>query len=391
MIRLNAIKRLLGYVLALLLLSAASYAYEHEVYTGDRPGGYTTLDPTLSRHYLVALNDLLAQGKITFTQYNQAITQASHGVRPSVLVNPADVRVEPHPHPIPSPIPTPAPSPSTQSCDGIHNCGPCFYTPGAGWHLVGACIPGDPSEIAGCDYSACGVVPDGAACGAIQPGASGYNFPCQSGSICVPPSPIGNFAGVCHHATSSTPGATTARCNGGSGCHADQWCSPNPNASASTGDTGVCCASDPHMTFMPDAGPHGACILDSQLERSNGTHCEFNSQCHSGFCGAGVCKEAGGRSPTLDLTKQRQTMDAWLEFVRVNYGTGPSSRGAGFVAGGQRYRNNLQPVVDAFNSAQGTQATVVGDDKIDFHDGFGPIDVITSAGDWWFGGEAGSR
>jgi hypothetical protein len=30
-------------------------------------------------------------------------------------------------------------------------------------------------------------------------------------------------------------------------------------------------------------------------------------------------------------------------------------------------------------------AAVVGDDSIDFGDGFGPIDVLTSAGSWWWG------
>jgi hypothetical protein len=42
--------------------------------------------------------------------------------------------------------------------------------------------------------------------------------------------------------------------------------------------------------------------------------------------------------------------------------------------------SNLQAVVDALN-ANGMNATVTGDDTIDFGDGAGPIDVIFSVGD----------
>ena len=31
------------------------------------------------------------------------------------------------------------------------------------------------------------------------------------------------------------------------------------------------------------------------------------------------------------------------------------------------------------------QATIVGDDSIDFGDGFGAIDVLTAGGSWWWG------
>ncbi|MGE3957514.1 MAG: EF-hand domain-containing protein [Vicinamibacterales bacterium] len=41
---------------------------------------------------------------------------------------------------------------------------------------------------------------------------------------------------------------------------------------------------------------------------------------------------------------------------------------------------NLQAIVDHFN-ANGGNATITGEDKIDFGDGFGPIDVIFSVGD----------
>lgn len=91
-----------------------------------------------------------------------------------------------------------------------------------------------------------------------------------------------------------------------------------------------------------------------------------------------------------DLTNQRATQDAWLNFVgQQPYATGPSARGAGFHAGGNAYRGKLQDVVNAFNAAHGTNAHAVGDDKIDFGDGRGAIDVITGGGDWWFGGASG--
>lgn len=46
-------------------------------------------------------------------------------------------------------------------------------------------------------------------------------------------------------------------------------------------------------------------------------------------------------------------------------------------------RGNLQGLVNWINANGGT-ARVVGDDRIDFGDGRGPIDVLTSGGSWWF-------
>ena len=63
----------------------------------------------------------------------------------------------------------------------------------------------------------------------------------------------------------------------------------------------------------------------------------------------------------------------------------------GFGAGS---RNNLQPFVDAYNQKYGGGAKVTGDDTVDFGDGYGPIDVLTSGGQAWWnpttGGGAGT-
>jgi hypothetical protein len=48
-------------------------------------------------------------------------------------------------------------------------------------------------------------------------------------------------------------------------------------------------------------------------------------------------------------------------------------------------RDHLAPIVDYVKQLGFPNATAVGDDKIDFGDGVGPIDVITSSNQWWFG------
>jgi hypothetical protein len=89
-----------------------------------------------------------------------------------------------------------------------------------------------------------------------------------------------------------------------------------------------------------------------------------------------------------ERASHRKLMDAWLNFVARNYQSGESAEGkkgrSGFVGGGQKYRNNLQPVANAFGAAMGISPKAVGDDRIDFGDGFGAIDVITASGDWWY-------
>ena len=48
-------------------------------------------------------------------------------------------------------------------------------------------------------------------------------------------------------------------------------------------------------------------------------------------------------------------------------------------------RDHLEPLVEAVKQRGFPNAAAVGDDKIDFGDGVGPIDVITSSDQWWFG------
>lgn len=50
------------------------------------------------------------------------------------------------------------------------------------------------------------------------------------------------------------------------------------------------------------------------------------------------------------------------------------------------YRRDPSAVLAALRSA-GLTATQVGDDKIDFQDGFGPVDVVTGGGRWWWGAQ----
>lgn len=52
-------------------------------------------------------------------------------------------------------------------------------------------------------------------------------------------------------------------------------------------------------------------------------------------------------------------------------------------------RGNLQQIADWMKIRGYPNAKVVGDDKVDFGDGFGPVDVITSGGEWWWGSEGG--
>ena len=47
-------------------------------------------------------------------------------------------------------------------------------------------------------------------------------------------------------------------------------------------------------------------------------------------------------------------------------------------------RGNLQPLVDYAKQRGFPNAKTVSDDKIDFGDGRGGIDVITAGGTWWF-------
>lgn len=92
----------------------------------------------------------------------------------------------------------------------------------------------------------------------------------------------------------------------------------------------------------------------------------------------------------------RALEDQWMDFANTVLG----QKGQVGVVGGNAQpnslaassRNNLQPIVDQYNQKYGAVATAVGEDKIDFHDGRGPVDVIQGGGadsKWWFGGGGG--
>lgn len=48
-------------------------------------------------------------------------------------------------------------------------------------------------------------------------------------------------------------------------------------------------------------------------------------------------------------------------------------------------RNNLGPIVEAYNQAFGGKARAIGHDKIDFGEFYGPVDVLNSGGYWQWG------
>jgi hypothetical protein len=58
----------------------------------------------------------------------------------------------------------------------------------------------------------------------------------------------------------------------------------------------------------------------------------------------------------------------------LNLGSTRAARSAG-----------LEQIVEYVRARGYPQATVTNDDEIDFGDGFGSIDVLTAAGEWWWG------
>jgi hypothetical protein len=76
-------------------------------------------------------------------------------------------------------------------------------------------------------------------------------------------------------------------------------------------------------------------------------------------------------------TKQFDSADKYSDALRA------FSRGLG-SGGVQISKNNLDPMIQWLKDNGFGSASAVGDDKIDFGDGQGPIDVLTSGGDIWF-------
>jgi hypothetical protein len=88
----------------------------------------------------------------------------------------------------------------------------------------------------------------------------------------------------------------------------------------------------------------------------------------------------------------RALEDQWMNFANTDLGqvgqVGVAGGNAQDNAGAAAARNNLGGTVDAYNTKYGASAKAVGEDKIDFGDGRGPVDVIAGGGDksqWWYG------
>lgn len=106
-------------------------------------------------------------------------------------------------------------------------------------------------------------------------------------------------------------------------------------------------------------------------------------------------KGAGGVATPAAFSNQptgRALEDQWMDFANNELG----QRGQVGVVGGNAQanaaaaaaRNNLGGTVDQYNAKYGASAKAVGEDKIDFGDGRGPVDVIAGGGNdsmWWYG------
>ena len=189
--------------MALLLLCNLSYARSDDRIGPNTPGHYNTLDPD-QVHWLAALNKQLREGTISIEDYRRSLDAISHGVHPTDTTPPDTHTIVPPRAPAP-----PVGGSESHACNNVSDCGSCFYNPASGWSGQGACVPGDPTQIGGCDFKACGAVPDGDACGTSQPGSSGYTWPCKSGTSCKGPSPAGNFVGICKPAPPASSPAST--------------------------------------------------------------------------------------------------------------------------------------------------------------------------------------
>ncbi len=392
----NVTQRLVNVCFALFLLCGASaVASARENYTGNHtPGQYVPLDPTFAGAYLGQLNEQLQQGLISYEEYEQAMTQASKGARPSERRQRPPRAPQGNSLNTPSTPATPRPS-GSNTCDNITGCGACFLTANNSWDNS-RCVPGDPSVFLGCDFKACGAVSDGYACGTSQPGPSGYDWPCKSGSVCAGPSPGGNFTGVCRPASEAGQLAGTAFMSGFDTAKLNNPAHKTPkyifartvlelglSASASRdhlqplvdvlrqrGLPNAKVAGDDKIDFGKGVGVVDVITRDgvwwwgpeSSLENDSAAAVSASSPFMEGFDTAKL------NNPAHKTTK--------YIFGRTVQELGVS---------GSSSRDHLQPLVDALRQKGLTDAKVVGDDKIDFGAGVGVVDVITSKGTWWWG------
>jgi hypothetical protein len=92
----------------------------------------------------------------------------------------------------------------------------------------------------------------------------------------------------------------------------------------------------------------------------------------------------------------RALEDQWMSFANNELGqkgqVGVVGGNAQANAGAAAARWNLGSTVDQYNTKYGATARAVGEDKIDFGDGRGPVDVIEGGGNnskWWYGSPGG--
>lgn len=72
-------------------------------------------------------------------------------------------------------------------------------------------------------------------------------------------------------------------------------------------------------------------------------------------------------------------------FMRAVQNAGVEGGGLGERGNRDAMAADMPRIVQDLQYAGFPQATLVGDDKIDFGDGYGPVDVLTGNGEWWWG------
>jgi hypothetical protein len=97
--------------------------------------------------------------------------------------------------------------------------------------------------------------------------------------------------------------------------------------------------------------------------------------------------------PTAEAAKTYQMMEGF-DFGKLNnplhttpkYVFARATQDLGLRSGDRdAMSQSLPQIVEAVKQQGYPDARVIGDDKIDFGDGYGEIDVLTSWGTWWWG------
>lgn len=109
-----------------------------------------------------------------------------------------------------------------------------------------------------------------------------------------------------------------------------------------------------------------------------------------GVTGTGMNPVVPGATPNpTPQPKTYQPMAGW-DANKLNNGGTTTKYNFGRFVQDQGYdpvwaRTNLGSIVGAYNSKYGGNATAIGDDKINFGDGFGDIDVLNGGNYWQWG------